>query len=48
MVELKKVLKKLEAETKLTPNHETLIADLEEREIILPTKIGIYPFLNMP
>lgn len=44
MVELKKLLKRLPSETVETPNHQRLIADLEQLEKILPEKFGISPF----
>lgn len=44
MVELKKVLKKLESESALTPNHLALISDFEQLDILLPTKFGISSF----
>jgi len=44
MVELKKLLKRFPTEENTTPNHLTLISNIEKLEIILPAKFGISPF----
>ncbi len=44
MVELKKVLKRMESEAPLTPNHLALATDLKQLGSILPSKFGISAF----